>query len=238
MLDVLQSYDINLAARETMKRRGISCWPARLRRGVADVLRLRAGTTLGELNKSWDVLRTVELIESRCTPDSPILDLGAYASEILCSLHLLGFRNLIGIDLNPAIRRMPYSPEIRWEVGDMMATRLEAESMEAITSISAIEHGVDLHPLFREVSRLLRTGGVFVASTDYWPEKIETDGIQMYDREWTIFSREEIETLFTIASEYGLEPLGPIHSDARDAAIACAGKHYTFAWLALVRRER
>jgi ubiquinone/menaquinone biosynthesis C-methylase UbiE len=48
---------------------------------------------------------------------------------------------------------MPFGDSIRWEVGDMMATRFGDASMAAITSISAIEHGVDLSALFREVSR-------------------------------------------------------------------------------------
>ena len=238
MLEVLQTFAENLAARETMNRRGLSCWPRKLPWRFADALRLRGPTAIGELNKSWDVLKTIELLESRCTPDSAILDFGAYASEVLCSLHRLGFRQLTGIDLNPAVKAMPFASAIRWETGDMMATQFADGSMSAITAISAIEHGVDLPALFREVGRLLTANGLFIASTDYWPDKIETHGIRMYDREWTIFSRREMDRLFEIAAEYGLEPLGAIHADAREAAIACAGRHYTFAWVALTKRTR
>lgn len=238
MLDVLQSSDVNLAARETMKRRGISVWPTRLPRRFVDLLRLRRGTVVGDLRKSWDVLRTIELLEARSARNARILDLGAYASEVLCSLHLAGFDNLVGIDLNPAVRSMPFADAIQWQVGDMMATRLAGGSIAAITAISAIEHGVDLRTLFREVSRLLEPGGLFIASTDYWPGKIETTGIRMYGLEWTIFSRGEIETLLEIAAEHDLVPLGPLQFDANEAAIECAGRNYTFAWLALVKSAR
>lgn len=236
MLEVLQTFAETLDARARMRERGISCFPERLPWTMSDLFHLRLPSTIGDLNKSWDVWKTVSLLEEILDRDDPVLDLGAYASEVLCSLHRLGFRNLTGIDLNPAVRTMPHGESVRWEQGDMMATRFADGSMAAITSISAIEHGVDLDALFREVSRLLRAGGVFVASTDYWPEKITTDGRRIYGLDWKIFSRAEIESLLTVAASYGLVALGALHFDAREAAIRWGGQAYTFAWLALEKR--
>src|SRR5947209_3600994 len=102
-----------------MRRRGISCWPARIRRSLADRLLFRRAIPVGDLDKSWDVLQTVELLHEHVPLDAPIIDLGAYASEVLCSLHMAGFRQLTGIDLNPAIRLMPFSESIRYLTGDM-----------------------------------------------------------------------------------------------------------------------
>lgn len=234
-LRVLQTYAENEAARAEMQRRGISYWPARANSSVIDRI-LRRSIRVGELNKSWDVLQTVRLIESLFSRDEPIVDLGAYASEVLCSLHLLGFNRLTGIDLNPAIIRMPFHESVQYLTGDMMSTPLASGSIAAITAISAIEHGLARRPLFAEVSRLLRPGGVFVASTDYWPEKVDTGGIRMYGLDWTIFSRQEIESLFATAAEYGLVPAGDLQFDVAEPSIECARKHYTFAWFALTKR--
>lgn len=235
-LRVLQTYDENRAAREEMRQRGISYWPRPLPRRLIDRLRLRRSVVVGELNKSWDVLQSVRLIEDRLGRDAPVLDQGAYASEILCSMHLLGFRNLNGIDFNPDVRSMPFAGDIRYCVGDMNTTPYSGGSMAAITSISVIEHGLALRPLLREASRLLAPGGLFIASTDYWPEKISTAGIRMYGLDWTIFSRDELADLFEVAREFGLSPSGECRFEARDAAIECAGKRYTFAWFALEKR--
>jgi SAM-dependent methyltransferase len=236
-LQALQTYSENLAAREEMRRRGISYWPVTIRRSLRDWLLLRRAIPVGELNKSWDVLKTVQTLEDHLDRDAPILDLGAYASEVLCSLHLAGFRNLTGIDLNPGIHSMPYSPPVRYITGDMMRTPLADESISAITAISAIEHGFSLQALFQEVSRLLKPGGLFVASTDYWPEKIDTSGIQMYEMNWTIFSKAELEEVFRTAAAYGLLPLGDCDYEVNEPAIECAGKRYTFAWFALQKRD-
>ena len=189
---VLQSYSQNLSAREEMRVRGISCWPETLRRTLISRMLRRNVATVGELNKSWDVLETVRFLEEKVSREQPILVFGAYASEVLCSLYLAGLRNLAGIVLNSGVRNMPFSEKIRYVTGNMMSTPFGSESMSAITAISVIEHGLTLHPFFREVARLLAPGGFFIAATDYWPEKIDTAGIPMYGMDWTIFSKIEI----------------------------------------------
>ncbi|HEY0141999.1 MAG TPA: class I SAM-dependent methyltransferase [Thermoanaerobaculia bacterium] len=233
---ILQSIEQNRAAREEMSRAGISYWPRRAPRTLLNRLLLRRAIPVGDSRKSWDVLETVRLLEARLPKDAPIIDLGAYASEVLCSLHQAGFTRLSGIDLDPGIVRMPFHEQIQYVVGDMMKVPFEDHSFAAVTSISAIEHGLQLRPLLAEVSRLLRAGGLFIASTDYWPAKIDTTGIRMYDLEWKIFSREEIEQLLAVAAEYGLEPIGELSFEADERPITAAGKHFTFAWMALEKR--
>ena len=131
---------------------------------------------------------------------------------------------------------MPFAGEIRYLVGDMNAAPFADSSMAAITSISAIEHGLALRPLLRETARLLAPGGLFIASTDYWPDKIDTSGMLMYGLDWTIFSRAELQALFEVAREFGLVPLGDCRFEAREPVIESAEKHYTFAWFALEKR--
>ncbi len=104
-----------------MRRSGISCLTPWIRRrlhglGVAD------GVLVGDAIKSWDVLKTANFIKDRLSRETPVLDIGAYSSEILPVLHRMKHSNLTGVDLNPRIKEMPFADSIRYEVADFMAT--------------------------------------------------------------------------------------------------------------------
>lgn len=222
-------------ARDELVREGISGWPRRIAPTLREVARGRRGPTVGDLRKSWDILRTVRFVEAHGLQQEPIVDLGAFSSEILCSLHLAGFRRLVGVDLNPRITAMPFSRAIEWRVGDMMSTGLPAGHFGAVLSISAIEHGFDARSVLREVSRLLRPGGYFVGSTDYWPEKIDTAGVPVFGMDWRIFSADEIKGFFELAAEHSLVPVGELNLSAQEPCIHFENRRYTFGWFALVK---
>jgi SAM-dependent methyltransferase len=114
-----------------------------------------------------------------------------------------------------------------------MQTPFADATFKAITSISVIEHGFDAQALLKEMSRLLQPGGYFIASFDYWPEKIDTTGIEFFGMDWLIFSRQEVADFIGQAAEYGLVPDGELHYAGQETPIECAGKKYTFGWLAL-----
>ncbi len=220
------------AARDGLRRMGASCvssWPVPLLRRLG----ILGGVNLGDRLKSWDILTSAKFLLDRLPMEAPVLDIGAYASEILCSLHRLGFTSLSGIDLNPEIRRMPHSDAIRYEVADFMRAPFKDGSFDAVTAISVIEHGLDAPRLLKEVSRLLRPGGYFIASFDYWPEKIGTDGMKIFDMDWIIFSRKDVFALIEEAGNHGLVPVGELSLDAAERVIHWGGKEYTFAWIAL-----
>lgn len=220
------------SARVTMDQRGISYWPRTLPQRLRDRLRGRSPTTVGDVRKSWDVLASIELLEREGLQNEPVVDLGAFASETLCSLRAAGFSSLVGVDLDPAVQKMPFAGDIRWHVGDMMRTGFASGTFGAAVSISAIEHGFDELRLLQEVARLLRPGGLFVGSTDYWPDKIDTQGIMMHGLPWKIFSSDEIDHFFTTAKSVGLNAIGPVQHGAQDACIEAADRHYTFGWFA------
>jgi SAM-dependent methyltransferase len=181
--------------------------------------------------KSWDVLRTIEGIEARLGRDDPVLDVGSYASAILPALGRLGYTNLSGIDLDPRVAEMSAEVSAELVVGDLTETRWPAEHFAAITAISVIEHGVPEAGLFGEVSRLLRPGGLFLFSTDYWPEKIDTSDTRLFGLPWTIFSAAEIEGFVERAAGYGLRPMfDPVQAlrDVESRPINFAGRDYTF----------
>lgn len=219
-------------SRDELRRMKASClapWPANLLRRHG----LLGGVELGDPRKSWDVLATAAFFLERLPKGASVLDIGAYASEILPVLHRLGFTRLTGIDLNPGIRRMPHGDAIRYEIGDFLRAPFADASFDAVAAVSVIEHGFDASRLLAEIRRLLRPGGYFAASFDYWPEKVDTTGIKVFGMDWTIFSREEILDLLSRAKRQGLEPVGDVALEAGDRVIRWGGKEYTFGWLAL-----
>ena len=226
---VMQSLVENALARDELVRAGLSFWPGHV--GP------KALFTVGDSRKSWDVLATLRLLEAERLQNETIVDFGAFASEILCCLHRAKFKRLVGIDLNPAVKDMPFADAIEWRVGDMMATGLPAGSAGAVTSISAIEHGFDLDRLLAEVARLLRPGGLFIGSTDYWPEKIDTSGLQVLGMDWCIFSEAEIHRFIDAAGRFGLFPIGDVECSAGARCIDYENRQYTFAWFALRKRS-
>jgi SAM-dependent methyltransferase len=232
MTSVLRFTSEIRSARYEMRRSGISCLTPWIRKFL-NTIGFFDGVVIGDVVKSWDVLKTARFIRDHLSPEIPVLDVGAYASEILPVLLRMKHSNLTGVDLNPRIKEMPFAHHIRYEVADFMATPFPDASFGAITAISVIEHGFQSEQLLREISRLLRPGGYFLASFDYWPEKIDTAGIDIFGMGWKIFSKEEVLTFLGEARAYGLSLCGGIDLEAREKVIRWGGKEYTFAWLAL-----
>jgi SAM-dependent methyltransferase len=218
-----------------MRRRGLDSVTPFFSR-VLHKTRLASGVNVGDLIKSWDVLKTLKFIEENVSSTSPILDIGAYASEVLCSLHKMGFQNLTGIDLNPKLRQMPFAEFIKYVAGDFTRSSFPAETFAAITAISVVEHGFSSSDFFKEMSRLLRPGGYLIGSTDYWPEKIDTSGITIFGVDWKIFSQYELSDFIAEAANYGLSPVGDLDFEASEKIVNYFQRQYTFAWFALQKR--
>ena len=197
---------------------------------------LLRGFRIGDELKSWDVLKTVEFIEANTAKDAAVLDIGAYASEVPLILHKLGRSNICGVDLNPDLLNMPFAGAIDYRISNFMSTPFPDSYFAAITAISVIEHGFDGEALAREAARLLKPGGFFIASMDYWPEKIPTDGIKLFDMSWTIFSAGEIQSFIELARAHGLHPHGPLQFEGQDHPISCLDRDYTFGWLVLQKQ--
>ena len=99
-LQVLQNKQQIVHARRALYRRRISCaTPGWL--GILQRYRLVSSIRIGDYLKSWDVLKTVELIEERVPKYAPVLDIGAYASEVPLILHRLGYQKISALDMIP-----------------------------------------------------------------------------------------------------------------------------------------
>lgn len=221
-------------ARQELAQMGASMleppWRALLRKA-----RLVRGVKLGDMVKSWDVLATLRFLDRHVDKNAPVLDIGCFASEVLVALHRLGYKNLTGADMNPDLKKMPHQEAIQYEVTDFMRTPFPDASFQAVTSISVIEHGFDGDALLKEMSRLLRPGGYFIASFDYWPEKIDTSNTKFFGMDWKIFSKEEVAAFVSEAAAYGLAPVGEMSYAAQDRTIDCAERQYTFGWMVLAK---
>ena len=233
----LQSKGEIADARRELERRDLSCltnpWIRRFRdRG------LLPGVSVGHYLKSWDVLRTATFIEATIPRVESILDLGAHASEILCVLHRLGYSNLSGVDLDRRVRAMPYRGKIKYNVGDFLSVPAISSAFAAVTAISVIEHGFDSERLLERVTNLLRPGGYFVASFDYWPHKIDTSQTQMFGMDWKIFSETELQSFLRAARIAGLQSESATPAPVVEPVIDWNGKQYTFAWIALRKRPQ
>jgi len=234
-VEVLKSRAQIDQARDELRRRRLyftsSSWQRLWRK-----LGVSSGINVGHKLKSWDVLKTAIFIEKNVSKSEPILDIGAFASELLYVLHHLQYSNLTGVDLNPDIKKMAYADCVRYEVSDFMHTRFEPGSFGAITAVSVIEHGFNGKALLAEASRLLRPRGFFIASFDYWPEKMDTSAISLFGMDWKIFSEREVQGFLDEAVDYNLYPHGEINLGAQKRPIRFAHKDYTFAWLVLQKR--
>ncbi len=243
--DVLRARDDVRAAAAELRRRGWVDFGSTLERSraAAAVRRALGRSPLPDPLKSWDVLRALEAVVQTTAPRQPVLDLGSVACPVLPCLHRLGYRDLHGVDLDPRVAVMPFAREIDYRAADMTATAWPDESFAAITAISVIEHGLHRGALLDEVARLLRPGGAFVFSTDYWPEKISTDGVRLFGLDWRIFSAREVEALLAAARERDLHPVGdplavlraPLANGRATRPVSYAGRDYTFLYGALVR---
>lgn len=234
-MEVLQDKLQIRKARQVLVTKGVSLVDTQLR-SLMRKLGLVRGVAVGDLVKSWDVLSTVNFLESHVKKNEPILDIGCYASELIVALHKLGYSNLTGADLNPNLQKMPYQDSIRYEISDFMHTKFKDASFQAITSISVIEHGFDGQSLLKEMSRLLKPSGYFIASFDYWPDKIETKGTKFFGMDWKIFSKNEVADFITEAAGYGLFPAGKMMYGGKDKPVECGGRQYTFAWMVLEKK--
>ena len=215
--------------------------------------------------KSWDTYKMIKMISST-NRESFVLDVGCYESPILPMLKRLGFINLYGCDLvlkssdcNPnftnnnnnnnssfkyhedyePIAKMYSDKSYKLSIRDIEDTNYSDQMFDYVTSLSVIEHGVNIERYFREMSRIIKSNGYLLTSTDYWPDKLVNNKTVLSKRTPdNIFSREEIENLVEIADKNRLKLIEPIDFEYKDKVVRwnSIGLDFTFIFFAM-RKE-
>jgi SAM-dependent methyltransferase len=187
--------------------------------------------------KNWDCYRAFSFILRHGSPESQILDVGsADYGAILRWLELYGFLNLQGCDIS--FEKNFHKGKINYSKQDLQNTSFESSSFGFITSISVIEHGVNVYNYLKEMCRLLKSGGYLLTSTDYWHKPIDTKGLYPYGKalgEMKIFTRNNIKELVRIAQEHGFELIEPIDFSYKEKVVYWEriDKKFTFIFFIL-----
>lgn len=201
--------------------------------------------------KNWDHCLLVKCLKG-VSPNSTIVDLGCGSGHSLHFLHALGYKNVKGIDFRISLRaqvnrlgvmyaQKKFTLPYRMTRGDITRTNISTGSVAVAYSISTIEHGVDVESFLRELSRVLRPGGVALITTDYWPDKIVSKGdARPFGLPWQVFSRADIQKLIAQAESAGLKLINP--TDIGDIStpvvptVSWSGAKYTFIGIGLVKQ--
>lgn len=192
--------------------------------------------------------------------ESFVLDVGCYESPILPMLKRLGFFNLYGCDLvlksdsNSKLTNMSsfvyhedYKPiaemyndkSYQLSIRNLEDTNYSDQMFDYVTSLSVIEHGINIEKYFREMSRIIKNDGYLLTSTDYWPDKlVNNKNVLSKGTPDNIFSRDEIENLVAIAEKSGLKLIEPIDFEYKDKVVRwnSIGLDFTFIFFAM-RKE-
>jgi len=174
-----------------------------------------------------------------------LLDVGCLRCPILDWAYQLSFRDLEGCDLGgiqpfspwqQTWRRLTGRPLYRLSLQDLQHTSFPERSFEIITSMSVIEHGVNVDAYFSEMARLLRPGGYLITSTDYWQMPLmQTPPIMTEFGPMRVFCADDLTRMFQVAHAEGLELLAPFDPASPQRMVAWHGVEYTFAYFVLRR---
>ena len=114
---------------------------------------------------NWDDIIFREIIESHLKPEHHCLDYGAGRGKT----SQMNFRGevefIAGIDPDEVVHANPYLDEAK--VLDLTTNRIpyDDNSFDVIFSGNVMEHIQDTNAVFREIKRVLKPGGIFLAKT-------------------------------------------------------------------------
>nr|WP_246315562.1 glycosyltransferase [Kineococcus aurantiacus] len=227
-------------------RTGVLHDTAEVADAVAQTARLRLPAH-PDAPKNWDALGAVAAVLTLADDGSRtarVLDAGsARYSPVLPWLRLYGLGrekgSLAGINLE--FGATVHRDGVEFRRGDVTDTGLADASLDAVTCMSVIEHGVPVEAFLAETARVLRPGGVLALSTDYDQDPPDTTGVTAYGAQVKIFSPADLRDLVAVAARLGLDLVGELTDEVlahpeRPVHWKRTGLDYTFVLLTFVRR--
>lgn len=191
-------------------------------------LKLIKNIGIGDLKKSWDIYKFLLFINDKVKKNHNILDIGCYQSEIILALCKSGYKKLTGIDLNSNVSYMPFQDKINYHVYDFLKGNKYKNFFSCITAVSVLEHGFDENKFLLSMSNMLKKSGYLLISFDYWQNKIDTSTTKLFNMDWNIFSKQEIQNFIVKAKKYGFVDISGNDYLCKEKAISHAGYSYTF----------
>ena len=190
--------------------------------------------------KNWDSLAALVMLLKHTSNNACIMDAGGeYYSSSLPLLRSLGYKNLIATNLS-FIKPVVKKNKIRYERGDITQTRFPDNTFDAVTSLSVIEHGVNIEKYFNEMSRILKPNGILFTSTDYWEEPVDTKNQIAFDVPIKIFTRKEILACIDTANKNGFTLIGHLDLECVEKVVHWRpfDLRYTFIYFTLQKQGR
>ncbi|MBC7541004.1 MAG: methyltransferase domain-containing protein [Bacteriovorax sp.] len=207
-------------------------------------MRFRKAAEKVAVNKSWDVLTILQLIEKyKPNKDANIYDMGSYNCEIPLALWWRGYRNIMAADFNTKGRAINwYGNKIQFRQENFYKSTIPAHSLDVITALSVIEHGFEQVEFFKVCSDLLKPGGLVLITTDFHSTKIPIDPeFRIFNLSYIIFSSEEIIQLIAEAKKNGFELISEEREqnwDTSEYPIEFLEKKMSFILLGFKKNEK
>lgn len=130
---------------------------------MRDMVRWLDGKLYPGYVDNWDDQRLREAVLERLRPDMEILDLGAGAGRVK-QMNFRGLaRHVTGIDADPRVRQNPFLDEAFEGIADQLP--FASDSFDLVVCDNVLEHLENPEGVLREVARVLKPGGVFLAKT-------------------------------------------------------------------------
>ncbi|HKU16470.1 MAG TPA: class I SAM-dependent methyltransferase [Steroidobacteraceae bacterium] len=116
-----------------------------------------------QTQRNWDDLMFRERVLARLRPDDAVLDVGAGAGIVAHMNFRHRVRCVCGVDLDPRVVDNPYLDVAA--IGSAAALPFADATFDVVFCDNVLEHLPDPLRVFREIHRVLKPGGVFLAKT-------------------------------------------------------------------------